>query len=194
MVESIEKFELKVKVGSVGKMLGRMVYGESALRQEYRVDSSHLVLWDRREGGGRYIESKYSIKKSMDIMYIQYIILLIYPLQSTINYIGINTNVAFIKMINRLEIGNGLMYTMFQLMFLTLLFLSVKKEEKNIIEFEDEEKAKKVSKNLIKYKVFTALNIIVLTVLILLTKDKTLLMPSILLILSSMSIHYSKEL
>lgn len=54
MVESIEKFELKVKVGSVGKMLGRMVYGESALRQEYRVDSSHLVLWDRREGGEIY--------------------------------------------------------------------------------------------------------------------------------------------
>ncbi|MGL5347535.1 MAG: hypothetical protein ACRDA3_09285 [Peptostreptococcaceae bacterium] len=127
------------------------------------------------------------------MMYIQYIILSIYPLQSIINYIGIGKELAFTQGINRIEVGNDLMYSMFQFMFLAMLFLSVKTEEKKIVEFEDEEKTKKLNKNLIKYKTFVVINIIALTILILLTKDKGLLMPSILLILSSMSIYYAKE-
>ena len=39
MVAMTPTFELKVKAGSIGKMFGRVMSGESALLQEYRATS-----------------------------------------------------------------------------------------------------------------------------------------------------------
>lgn len=45
MVAMTPTFELKVKAGSVGKMLGRMMSGESALLQEYKaLDNGEILL------------------------------------------------------------------------------------------------------------------------------------------------------
>ncbi|MDY3002640.1 MAG: hypothetical protein SOR73_13345 [Romboutsia timonensis] len=74
-----------------------------------------------------------------------------------------------------------------------MLYIGIKSDLKNIEIFDDEEKLKKLKKSILPYKLFITVNIIGMLALVLFTKDKQLLIPSILLVYTSILMHYAKE-
>ena len=73
-----------------------------------------------------------------------------------------------------------------------MLYIGIKSDLKNIEVFEDKEKLKKLKKSTLPYKLFIIVNIIGMLSLVLFTKDKQLLILSILLIYTSILMHYAK--
>lgn len=97
-------------------------------------------------------------------------------------------------MIYNIDIGDKIWYFIFQIMFLFFIFVAISTESKNISECEDKGKIKILNKELYPYKIFIALNIAGTIILLVLTKDKELFLPSILLIATSILLHFSKEM
>lgn len=139
------------------------------------------------------MENKHKLDNTCKITYFIYGILLIYPLQSLIKLGILSKDIRSFEIISNIKIGYSIEFYAFWFLFLLLLSIGIKSDLKNIEIFDDEEKLKKLKKSTLPYKLFITVNIIGMLSLVLFTKDKELLIPSILLIYTSILIHYAKE-
>lgn len=140
------------------------------------------------------MEAKHKVGGLCNMVYILYIIFLIQPIQSLINSGIISTDIKLFQIIYNIDIGDKIWYFIFQIMFLFFIFVAISTESKNISECEDKGKIKILNKELYPYKIFIALNITGTIILLVLTKDKELFLSSILLIATSILLHFSKEM
>lgn len=139
------------------------------------------------------MENKHKLDNICQITYMLYGVFLIYPLQSLIKVGILSTDIKFFEIVSNIEIGYSIEFYAFESLFLLMLYIGIKSDFKNIEIFDDEEKLKKLKKSTLPYKLFITLNIIGMLALVLFTKDKQLLIPSILLIYTSILMHYAKE-
>ena len=139
------------------------------------------------------MENKHKLDNNCKITYILYGVFLIYPLQSLIKVGVLSTDIKFFEIVSNIEIGYSIEFYAFESLFLLMLYIGIKSDLKNIEIFEDEDKLKKLKKSTLLYKLFITINIICMISLVLFTKDKQLLIPSILLVYTSILMHYAKE-
>lgn len=139
------------------------------------------------------MENKHKLDNICQIIYILYGLFLIYPLQSLIKVGILSTDISFFEIVSNIEIGYSIEFYSFEFLFLLMLYIGIKSDLKNIEVFEDEEKLKNLKKSTLLYKLFITANIIGMIALVLFTKDKKLLIPSILLVYTSILMHYAKE-
>lgn len=139
------------------------------------------------------MDSKHKLDNIGKMLYILYTIFLIYPLKSLVELGILSTDIRFFEIIANIGIGNSIEFYAFEFLFLFMMYIGINTEGKNIKIFEDDEKLNKLNSRLVPYKLFVTISIIGVTVLLLLTKDKNLLAPSVLLICASILIYYCKE-
>ena len=126
------------------------------------------------------MENKHKLDNICKITYILYGLFLIYPLQSLIKLGILSTDIRFFEIVSNIEIGYSIEFYAFEFLFLLMLYIGIKSDLKNIEVFEDKEKLKKLKKSTLPYKLFIIVNIIGMLSLVLFTKDKQLLILSIL--------------
>ena len=131
------------------------------------------------------MENKHKLDNICKITYILYGLFWIYPLQSLIKLGILSTDIRFFEIVSNIEIGYSIEFYAFEFLFLLMLYIGIKSDLKNIEVFEDKEKLKKLKKSTLPYKLFIIVNIIGMLSLVLFTKDKQLLILSILLIYTS---------
>ena len=134
------------------------------------------------------MENKHKLDNICKITYILYGLFWIYPLQSLIKLGILSTDIRFFEIVSNIEIGYSIEFYAFEFLFLLMLYIGIKSDLKNIEVFEDKEKLKKLKKSTLPYKLFIIVNIIGMLSLVLFTKDKQLLILSILLIYTSILI------
>lgn len=137
--------------------------------------------------------AKHKINTSLKMTYILYIIYLVYITKTMMGLGVLNKFTSILDIVDNIEVGFGMYTYLFQLAFLLLLAYSVKDTLKEVEICEDEDKARKITKKLIPYKIFIALNILVGVALSIEYKALSLILQSTLLISASILIHYAKE-
>ena len=81
----------------------------------------------------------------------------------------------------------------FFIMFVPVIYMMIKSSMNKTYEFEDEDRARKVRRKLIPYKIFIFITILQSSYLIISSKDRDIIFASMVLIIISFLIHYAKS-
>lgn len=137
---------------------------------------------------------KYILDRISKVLYLIYAMFLMYPIKSLTNLGLLSTKIELFDIIGNIPAEDQVYYLIIQAMFLAVLYFGIKTSEKQIAICKDKNQLDKINKNLFSYKLLILITIIFSISIMYICKDKNLIFPSILMLIISILIYYSKKL
>ena len=137
---------------------------------------------------------KNSLNSACKILYFVYGMFLIYPIKTLANMGVLNGNIKLFNLIRDIPAGEEVYYIIFQAIFIGVSYFGIKTSEKQLIILEDEVNKEIINKNLFPYKLNICITVFISIFIIYITGDKSLLLPSVLMLITSGLIFYAKKL
>lgn len=138
------------------------------------------------------------MKNSLDgickILYFIYGMFLIYPIKILTNMGILNSNIKLFNIIRDIPAGEEIYYIIFQVIFIGVSYFCIKTSEKQLVISEKEVSQERINENLFPYKLNICITMIFSIFIIYITGDKSLLLPSLLMLITSGLIFYAKKL
>ncbi|HBI91837.1 MAG TPA: hypothetical protein DDY58_05060 [Terrisporobacter glycolicus] len=138
------------------------------------------------------------MKNSLDgvckILYFIYGMFLIYPIKTLTNMGLLNENIKIFNIIREIPEGEEMYYIIFQIIFMVVSYFCIKTSEKQLITVENEVCQETINENIFPYKLNIFVTIIFSMFIIYITGDKSLLLPSLLMLITSGLIFYARKL
>ncbi|MEG2789050.1 MAG: hypothetical protein RR942_14655 [Romboutsia sp.] len=128
------------------------------------------------------------------VLYLTYAMFLMYPIKSLTSFGLLSRKIKLFDIIGNIPAEDHVYYLIIQAMFLGVLYFGIKTSEKQISICKDKNKLDKINKNLFYYKLLILITIIFSISIMYICKDKNLILPSILILITSILIYHSKKL